>query len=103
MATVTKPICNGRTNDIQYYTPDGLGDASNFIGGLSGISSVLASLIVFLVIFIAAYMSRGFDVLTIVLGVFVILSLISLVWNYYSMKQKPDGYTEDCEINPKLN
>lgn len=96
-------MCNAKTNGVQYYTPDGLGDASNFIGGLSGISSVLASLVVFLIIFIAAYISRGFDVLTIILGVFVIFSLISLVWNYFSLKKKPDGYTEDCLPNPRLN
>ena len=103
MSTATKPICNAKSNGVQYYTTNPIGDASNFIGGMSGISSVLVSLVVFLVIFFTAYASRGFDALTIGLGVFIILSLISLIWNYFLMKKKPDGYTEDCESNPRFN
>lgn len=103
MSTPTKPICNAKSNGVQYYTTNPLENASNFVGGMSGISSVLVSLFMFLVIFFAAYASRGFDALTIVLGIFIILSLISLIWNYFSLKQKPDGYTEDCESNPRFN
>lgn len=102
-AAEEKPMCNSKMNNVQYYTQDGVQGAVNYAGGMSGIFSTLVSLVVFIILFIIGYSSRGLDVLTITIGGFIVASIISIIWNYYIINQKPDGYTEDCVPNPNLN
>jgi hypothetical protein len=98
VSTTNKPMCNARSNDVQYYSPNALSQA----GGALGVFFNSVSLVVFVLIFGLAYASRGFDVLTIVLLVLVISSVGALIYNYIKMTSKPEGYTEDCVQNPNF-
>lgn len=99
---MSKPICNSMSNGLQYYTDNPLEGVSNVAGGFSSLVSTLSSCIVLTILGIVSYSSRGFDILTNVLLLFIVMSVGSMIYNVVMMNKKPSGYTEDCEYNANL-
>jgi len=98
MSTTQKPTCNGSLNGVPFYSSDPLTDAANEGVGFSYVMSSVSSSTLFGILGGIAYSTRGFDAITIILLVIVVLSFSSILSNYFGvMNKKSPGYTKDCQ------
>lgn len=93
---MSRPVCNVSINGKQYYSTKGL----DIMGGASGLSSTLSSVVFIVSLLGVSVSSRGFDVMTIVLLISALCLSSGAATSALKFTNKPDDYTENCDPRP---